>query len=146
MKSIAITFTVLLLFQFTVAQTVEDVEAGTLTVVITDLQNDDGEVLLSLSDSRENYEGDSKSYLGFKVKIENGKAKCTINDLPYGEYAIKLYHDENLDGELNSNFLGIPTEDYGFSNNATGTFGPADYDDAKFLFEQTEMAMNISVN
>jgi len=146
MKLSTITITVLLLFQLTVAQTVEDVETGTLTVVITDLQNDDGEVLLSLSDSRENYEGDSKSYLGFKVKIENGKAECTINDLPYGEYAIKLYHDENLDGELNSNFLGIPTEDYGFSNNASGTFGPADYADAKFLFEQTEMTMKISVN
>jgi uncharacterized protein (DUF2141 family) len=47
---------------------------------------------------------------------------------------------------LNSNFLGIPTEDYGFSNNASGTFGPADYDDAKFLIDQTEMTIKISVN
>jgi uncharacterized protein (DUF2141 family) len=51
-----------------------------------------------------------------------------------------------MDGELDSNFLGIPTEDYGFSNNARGTFGPADYDDAKFLFEQTEMTIEISVD
>ena len=101
MKLSSITFTVLLLFQLTFAQTVEDVVTGTLTIVITDLQNDVGEVLLSLSDSRKNFEGDSKSYLGFKVKIANGKAECTINDLPYGEYAIKLYHDENMDGELN---------------------------------------------
>ncbi|UCH66208.1 MAG: DUF2141 domain-containing protein, partial [Ignavibacterium sp.] len=131
---------------FAVAQSLKDVDTGTLTVIIIGLENDDGEVLLALSNSRENYESDSESYRGFKVKIENGKAECTIDELPYGEYAIKLYHDENLDGELNSNFLGIPTEDYGFSNNASGTFGPADYDDAKFLIDHTNVTINISVN
>ena len=146
MKISAITFTVLLLFQIAVAQTVKDVDTGTLTIAITGLENDDGEVLLALSNSRENYESDSKAYFGFKVKIKGGTADCTISELPFGEYAIKLYHDENIDGELNSNFLGIPTEDYGFSNNASGTFGPADYDDAKFLFEHSDMIMNISVN
>jgi uncharacterized protein (DUF2141 family) len=142
----AITFAVILLFQFTVAQTVKDEETGTLAVQITGLENDDGEVLLALSNSRENYESDSEAYRGIKVKIINGNAECKITELPYGEYAIKLYHDVNMDGELNSNFLGIPTEDYGFSNNASGTFGPADYDDAKFLIDQTEMTIKISVN
>jgi len=80
------------------------------------------------------------------VKIENKKTEYIFEELPFGEYAIKLFHDENMNGELDSNFLGIPTEDYGFSNNVRGTFGPADYDDAKFLFEQTEMTMNISVD
>jgi uncharacterized protein (DUF2141 family) len=56
----AITFAVILLFQFTVAQTVKDEETGTLAVQITGLENDDGEVLLALSNSRENYESDSK--------------------------------------------------------------------------------------
>jgi uncharacterized protein (DUF2141 family) len=146
MKISAITITVLLLFQFSITQTVKGVDTGTLIVIITGLENDDGEVLLALSNSRENYESDREAYLGFIVKIKNGKAECTISELPYGEYAIKLYHDKNMDGELNSNFLGIPTKDYGFSNNASGTFGPADYDDAKFLFEQADMTMSISVN
>ena len=146
MKTFILTSTVLLLFQFTIAQTVKDEKSGKLTIVVTGLENDDGEVLFALSDSRENYEGDSEAYRSYKVKIKNGNAECSISELPFGEYAIKLYHDENMDGELNSNFLGIPTEDYGFSNNASGTFGPADYDDAKFQFEQPEMTMNISVN
>jgi uncharacterized protein (DUF2141 family) len=146
MKILFVTCAVFLVFQFSIAQSVKDVNTGKLTIVITGLENDDGEVLIALSDSRENYESDSEAYLGYKVKIKNGNAECTIAELPYGEYAIKLYHDENMDGELNSNFLGIPTEDYGFSNNASGTFGPADYDDAKFLFEQSDMTMNISVN
>ena len=69
-----------------------------------------------------------------------------VEDLPYSQYAVKVFHDENTNSELDTNFLGIPTEDYGFSNNVRGTFGPADYDDAKFLFEQTEMKMEISVD
>ena len=146
MKLSTITFIVLLLFQITNAQSAEELKTGTLSILITGLQNDNGEVLLALSNSRNNYESDSSAYRGFNFIIQKGTAECKINDLPYGEYAIKLYHDENMDGELNSNFLGIPTEDYGFSNNATGTFGSADFADAKFLFEQSEMTMNISVD
>ena len=107
MKISAITFTVLLLFQLAVAQNVNNVDTGTLTITITDLENDVGEVLLALSNSRENYESGSKAYLGFKVNIMDGKAECTINDLPFGEYAIKLYHDENMDGELIQTFSGF---------------------------------------
>ncbi len=146
MKLSIITFFVLIIFQFALAQTEEDKNTGSLTIVITGLENDDGEVLITVSNSRENYESDNPAFIGMKVKIENRKAEYTFEELPVGEYAIKLFHDENMDGELDTNFLGIPTEDYGFSNNVRGTFGPADYDDAKFLFEQTEMIMNISVN
>ncbi len=146
MKLSIITFFVLIIFQFALAQTEEDKNTGSLTIVRTGLENDDGEVLITVSNSRENYESDNPAFIGMKVKIENRKAEYTFEELPFGEYAIKLFHDENMDGELDTNFLGIPTEDYGFSNNVRGTFGPADYDDAKFLFEQTEMTMNISVN
>ena len=146
MKLSIITFFVLIIFQLVLAQTVEDKNTGNLTIVVTGFENDDGEVLIAVSNSRETYESNDSAFVGVKVKIENKKAEYTFEELPFGEYAIKLFHDENMDGELDSNFLGIPTEDYGFSNNARGTFGPADYDDAKFLFEQTEMTMEISVD
>ena len=45
---------------------------------------------------------------------------------------MKLFHDENENGELDTGFLGIPKEDYAFSNNASGVFGPPSYDKAKF--------------
>ena len=146
MKLSKVTLFVLLLFQFIVVQPAEVDKTGNLCVVITGLENDDGEVLIAVSNSREDYESDDSAFIGVNVKIENGKTEYTFEELPFGEYAIKLFHDENMDGELDSNFLGIPTEDYGFSNNATGTFGPADYDDAKFIFEQSEMTMEISVD
>ena len=146
MRSLIITSIILVLFQFTVAQTIKNDSTGNLQIVITGLQSDEGEVRLALCDSREEFESNGNYYLGLKLKIKKGKAEHTISDLPYGEYAIKLYHDENSDGELNSNFLGFPTEDYGYSNNATSTFGPVDYADTKFLFNQPKMTMTISID
>jgi len=49
-----------------------------------------------------------------------------------GAYALSGYHDQNSDGKLNTNFLGIPKEAAGFSNGARGRFGPAKFDQAKF--------------
>ena len=63
-----ITCTVFLIYLFSIAQSVKDVNTGKLTIVITGLENDDGEVLIALSDSRENYESDSEAYLGYKGK------------------------------------------------------------------------------
>jgi len=48
-----------------------------------------------------------------------------------GQYAIKVFHDENANGELDINFLGIPKESYGFSNHARGRFGPPPFAEAR---------------
>ncbi|MGB5847976.1 MAG: DUF2141 domain-containing protein [Ignavibacteriaceae bacterium] len=146
MKSILITSLVLLSFNFLLAQNDKSETTNKLIVVIAGFDNDDGEVQIAVSDSRKDYESDDPAFIEVRSKIENRQAEYTFEELPFGEYAIKLYHDENRDGELDSNFLGIPTEAYGFSNNVRGTFGPADYDDAKFIFEQSEMTMEISVD
>ena len=55
-----------------------------------------------------------------------------FRDLPAGEYAVAAFHDANGDGELNANFVGMPTECYGFSNDARGFMGPPSFDDAAF--------------
>ncbi len=54
-------------------------------------------------------------------------------DLPLsdGEYAISVFHDLNGNQELDKNWMGIPTEPYGFSNNARGKFGPPTYNQCK---------------
>ncbi len=110
------------------------------------MKSNDGEVKLALANSRESYEGEKEYYAGLSSKIENNKAVFVIDSLPFGEYAIKVYHDENSNGKLDKNFMGIPKEDYGFSNNATGMFGPADYDDAKFIFNKEKMTIEIDIN
>ena len=49
---------------------------------------------------------------------------------PRGQYAANAFHDENDNGELDTNLIGIPTEGYGFTNDPRTTFGPPDFEDA----------------
>lgn len=66
------------------------------------------------------------------IRVEDTLVEWRVNNLAYGNYAIAVYHDANENGELDTNFLGIPTEKYGFSNGARGKFGPATWEQAKF--------------
>jgi uncharacterized protein (DUF2141 family) len=84
--------------------------------------------------------------MGKIIPIINGEASLTIDSLQYGTYAIKVFHDENSNGEFDTNVLGIPSEDYGFSNNASGWFGPPRWEKAKFLFNEKDMTVQISVD
>jgi uncharacterized protein (DUF2141 family) len=60
----------------------------------------------------------------FMWPIKNGVARGELKDVPPGKYAIACFHDANSDGKLNTNLMKVPVEDYGFSNDARGTFGP----------------------
>jgi uncharacterized protein (DUF2141 family) len=75
--------------------------------------------------------------------VRDKKAVWTVENLPFGDYAIKFYHDENGDNACNTNFLGIPSEGYGFSNNAKAFFGLPSFDKAKFTFDSTGMVVMI---
>jgi uncharacterized protein (DUF2141 family) len=110
-------------------------EKGDLVLIIKGFENEEGKALIALANTEENYESKSEAYRSAKIDIKNGEAHFSFKDLPFGEYAIKVFHDEDDDGELDTNFLGMPTEDYGFSNNARGSFGPAGWQDAKFIFD-----------
>ena len=65
--------------------------------------------------------------------IKENKCLISIPDLKLGKYAVRCYHDENLNGKMETNLVGKPTEGYGFSNNVIGKFGPPPFE--KWLFE-----------
>ena len=69
-----------------------------------------------------------------KLTITNKTASVSFAGLASGNYAIAILHDENNDGKMNTNFLGIPKEGYGFSNNVMGTFGPPTFSKASFQY------------
>jgi len=52
--------------------------------------------------------------------------------VPPGQYAVRLFHDVNGNGQFDTNPFGIPTEPFAFSNNARGRFGPATWEEAVF--------------
>ncbi|WP_025822363.1 DUF2141 domain-containing protein [Shewanella marina] len=65
-------------------------------------------------------------------KVTASSAQFTFPNLTAGEYAIRYFHDENNNGKLETNLMGMPTEGYGFSNNAKPNYGPVSYQAIKF--------------
>lgn len=101
-----------------------------LTVAISGLKSNTGVVLVGLYNSDGTFL--KKAYKGVTSDIKANGATITFLNVPKGEYAISAYHDKNKNGKLDTNFIGIPKEDYASSNNAKGVMGPPKYTDAKF--------------
>ncbi len=104
---------------------------GNLVLTITGFDSDEGSARVALFSSRQEFETD-KRFMGFDLEITDRKVHLTIPDIPFGTYAVKLFHDENGNNELDTRIFGIPAERYGFSNNARGKLGPPSFDEAKF--------------
>lgn len=111
----------------------------TFTIEVEQLRNNNGKLLLELNNDKE------EVIKGFSEKITDSKCILVITELKPGKYAFKYFHDENNDEKINTNFMGIPKEGYGFSNNAKGTFGPPSFD--KMVFEITKSdTMRCTIN
>lgn len=118
---------------------------GDIQIKITDLPSSKGKVMLAVYNSEKNFEQTGIFYKNAKLEIVKKTASFTFKDLPFGEYAIKLYHDENSNGLLDTGLFGIPTEGYAFSNNASGFMGPASYNDSKFKLDKKIVTQTLSV-
>lgn len=68
------------------------------------------------------------------VRATGATVLCAFDKVRPGTYGLSAFHDRNSNGKLDTNFLGMPTEDYCASNNARGVLGPPSFDDAKFTF------------
>lgn len=105
-----------------------------LTVNISGLNSSDGNLLVGIYNKKKSFL--KKPIKSTIIKIENKKALVLFRNLPKGIYAVSFVHDENDNKKMDTNFIGIPKEDYGCSNNATGFMGPPKYKDAKFVLEE----------
>lgn len=111
---------------------------GALTIRFTGLDNDKGTVRLALFDSEASYKADDaeKSMLrGAEAPIQDGTSEIVLTRLPPGTYAFKVFHDENGNGKLDTNFIGVPREQYAFSNNARGRMGIPPFAKSSFVFD-----------
>ena len=116
----------------------------TLHVTITDLRNTKGKVMVSLY--RHEHELMGKPWLTHLLDISEEKEAATaFTDLPAGNYAVAVFHDKNENGELDTNFLGIPKEGYGWSNNPKPTFRAARYDECVFTIAQSEQSVAMTI-
>jgi uncharacterized protein (DUF2141 family) len=109
---------------------------------LTYVKNNDGVVYCGLYDQK----GWLKNaVMPAKARIANGRALCVFRNVAPGTYGISAIHDENNNGKLDTNFLGMPTEDYCASRNARGFMGPPSFADAKFVYKGKLLRLTVSM-
>ena len=105
--------------------------AGELAVTITDIRAAEGTLLVSVVNSDAAWNNQAKPVAATKVAATKGEMTLKFADLPDGQYAVQVMHDQNDNGKLDTNFVGIPSEGYGFSNNPN-VMRRAHFDEARF--------------
>lgn len=106
-----------------------------LTVELDGIQNQRGQVCVRLFSSSQGFpDGATGKVTRQCSKINDSSMTFSFNNLTSGSYALAAFHDQNGDGKLNRNSVGMPTEGYGFSNNPAITrSGPPKYGQTIFL-------------
>ncbi|MEO1481758.1 MAG: DUF2141 domain-containing protein [Myxococcota bacterium] len=106
-----------------------------LEVEVLGVEEWSGSIRATLYKGAEGFPGDSRKAVAAKrVDVKPGAKGFVLvfDGITAGEYAVSVHHDENGNQEFDTNWMGIPSEGWGASMDARGSFGPPSYDDAKF--------------
>ncbi len=122
-------------------------ECASVNVKIQNISNNTGVIACAIFESEEGF---PSKFLKFASKVMitqiTGKdASFEFSDILPGKYAIAVIHDENYNGELDTNLLGIPSEGYGFSSGAEVTLSAPSFSDAEFLYDGGNLEMSIDI-
>lgn len=106
-------------------------QEASVEVVIEGLRSDQGRVIVSVYTSEETFLESERSEFRVTSEIPPGTRQVLLRlNAPDGPFALGLLHDEDGDGEMDTNFIGMPKEGMGASNNPKSRFGPPDWEDA----------------
>ncbi len=120
----------MLLLLLVTAITQAQEQSNSIEIEINNIAGSEGQMLIGLYNAETNWL--KKVYKPGRAKISDGKSAFVFTNIPDGIYAVSVFHDEDNDGKLDTNFFGIPSEDTGSSNDAPARFGPPKWKDAKF--------------
>lgn len=109
-------------------------QAADLELTVAEARSPDGRVMVAVFDDAEGFGKmlEARRVAAAILPIEGSIARVTIGGLAPGRYAVSVIHDQNGNGKLDSNLLGLPTEGYGFSRDARGAMGPPHFEAAAF--------------
>ena len=108
------------------------VKTHKLSIHISGISKIKGSLFIAVFRATDDFPVFGKQYKGIVKEVEGKSQNYTFDNLPEGEYALAIYQDVNRNKILDKNLLGIPTEIYGFSNNARRTFSAPSFQEAKF--------------
>ena len=114
-------------------------------VEVPNIRNSMGALACALFETPEGFPDDFMRFatMMLMTQIEGEAARCDFTGVQPGSYAIAVIHDENLNGELDTNFLRIPTEGYGFSNDAKAAFSAPSFSAASFFYDGKGLDLTI---
>ena len=95
--------------------------------------------MVAIYNSEETFFDADQIFRQAEIEVDSMSIAYVFDDMPIGEYAVTLYHDEDNDGEFDMLMGFIPKEDYACSNGATGMFGPPKWEKAQFEVKGNEI-------
>jgi uncharacterized protein (DUF2141 family) len=119
-------------------------EAATITVTLNKVKVAKGDIRASLCESEAAYKADT-CITDIVVKAQKGTTTLVFENIAPGTYGIQLMHDKNGNGEMDFNFLGIPKEGYGFSNNAKPVFSAPSFKKIAFTVGEADVSQSIDL-
>jgi uncharacterized protein (DUF2141 family) len=119
------------------------VDFAKLKVVFKDTRNNDGNIYVSVHNNSTTFPMQAEKFV--TKNMVSGKEKTVVfNNMPYGEYAVAVFHDENGNGKMDTHIFGIPKEGVGASNNKMG-FGPPSFKDSAFMLNEPDKTITVDV-
>ena len=110
-------------------------DKGTLHIEVNNIRSVKGKVWIGIYDSKHNFLVKEKAIIQGVSVSKEGPLTINVSDLTYGQYAIAIFHDENDNGELDRNLLGIPSEPFAFSRVPKSKWRLPSFDEVKFSFQ-----------
>ena len=116
---------------------------SSLEIHVDNIKSKKGSIQFGLFTSEADY---LKNPVEKRVIKSTGKDVTVVfENLQPGDYALSVIHDENENGELDSNAFGIPKEGFAFGNNALGSFGPPSFEKAKIKIADQDVKQDIKL-
>ena len=117
---------------------------NSLTVSINQIKNKSGNISIGIFNKKEGFLKEGFQLAKTKVRVADSSVSYTFKNLPKGYYAVAVFHDENSDNQCNLNFIGIPKESYGFSNNFRPKLSAPNFNQTKFFVDgNREIKINL---
>jgi uncharacterized protein (DUF2141 family) len=119
---------------------------GAIEVIVTGFRNSNGQVGINLF-SREKGFPDKYDLAArhLLAKIDKNSCRAVFEDVPYGKYAVSVFHDENLNNKIDGNLIGMPKEGVATSNNVRPKFAPPKFKDAVFTHDSSKKTLDIKM-
>ena len=115
-----------------------------LRITITNIEVVKGNIKIKVFNNPESFPRKGKPYKSYSEKVSDKVVSVVLKDLKKGKYAISLYHDVNSDNECNMNFLGMPTESFGFSKNFKPKLSAPSFEDC-YINANQDMSIKIEL-